>query len=269
MESYYDILGVDTSASQVDIRKAYRKRSMDSHPDRNRGDPRATERFQELSRAFEVLSDDNRRREYNYLILERNCKGTVIPQSGATNNGIHSSRIPLPLETHLEIELRAAYAGSTEAVTIERWIESDDGTRIMEKEKLYVIVPRGADEGEIIIIEGKGNIGASGQVGDVKVFLHLQIPAHYSRQGLDLLQHQKITLRDAICGFTLEVPHISGKTLTIRNPAGTIISPGQKKTVAGLGMERDGYTGNLIMQFNVLFPDSVTPEVAASLSELL
>jgi DnaJ family protein B protein 13 len=266
MATYYDVLGVSHTASQVEIRKAYRKRSMDNHPDRNRGDARATEKFQELSRAFEVLSSQRSRLEYDAAISDRVREGV---QEARLCTPIVQSRTVQPVEVHLEIELRAAYVGSTEAVTVERYIEGHDGARKSEKERLYVIVPKGADEGEIILIEGKGHVGPRGEVGDVKVFLSVRLPAQYRRQGLDLLQYQDISLRDALCGFSLDVPHISGRTLTIRNKAGMVIAPGQTKTVPGLGMERDGYKGDLVVEFRVVFPSHITPEAAASLGGLL
>lgn len=57
---YYDLLGVSTTASSIEIKKAYRKKSIQEHPDKNPNDPTATERFQAISEAYQVLGDDDR-----------------------------------------------------------------------------------------------------------------------------------------------------------------------------------------------------------------
>lgn len=79
-DNYYEILGVSKSASPYEIKKAYRKKALKEHPDTNRGDPGATERFQKVNRAYEVLSDDDKRKAYD------RCGVKCVEQEGSMDH---------------------------------------------------------------------------------------------------------------------------------------------------------------------------------------
>jgi DnaJ-class molecular chaperone len=77
-------------------------------------------------------------------------------------------------------------------------------------------------------------------------------------------------LKEALCGFEFELPHISKKTLSFKNKTNhAIVSPGYKKVIPDYGMKREAHVGNLIIEFDVLFPEQLPIETVAAISELL
>ena len=290
MATYYDVLGVTPSASSEEIKKAYRRQSLTSHPDRNRGDPDATGRFQSIGKAFAVLGDEDQRRSYDLSIQSRIRSGEDTccehPYSSFANaftqghSQPHYGREPIPtfvpqtmkppsIEVNLEISISQAYAGCTESVSVKRWIAEGRSGQREEKETLYVTIPRGADDGEILVLESKGHCSPEGVSGDVKVFLSVANDSEFRRRGLDLVYEHTISLREALCGFSFELRHVSGRSLTIQNPRGSIVTPSYRKVVPELGMQRDGHTGNMVIDFKVVFPSRLDSEVVGQLENLL
>jgi DnaJ family protein A protein 2 len=87
----------------------------------------------------------------------------------------------------------------------------------------------------------------------------------FKRSGLDLILEKTITVKEALCGFTFELKYLTGKTYTITNNSGNIISHGYKKLIPNMGLGRDGHTGNLLIIFDVKFPEKLSDEVLAAL----
>jgi DnaJ-class molecular chaperone len=92
----------------------------------------------------------------------------------------------------------------------------------------------------------------------------------FKRQGLDLIYKKTITLKEALCGFEFDINHINGKVLSFKNSTDPfIIKPGFRKIIPEFGMKRENNTGNLIIEFEVVFPDSLTKDTINKLSEIL
>ena len=133
----------------------------------------------------------------------------------------------------------------------------------------------GIDNQEIIILENKGNVISDKIKGDVKVFINVENKTEFIRDGLDLLHQKKITLKEALCGFSFDIKHLSGKTYTINNTNGKIITTRYTKTIQHMGMKRERrhpaspMIGNLIIAFEVKFPSSLTDEQREQLSKIL
>lgn len=278
MATHYDVLGVTQSASSEEIKKAYRRQSLTYHPDRNRSDPSATGKFQNIGKAFAVLRDEDRRRNYDMsLQLRTRSNSDSCRADTCCEHPYHSfadtfaqghshpryGREPIPgfvpqkpptIKVDLEISLTQAYTGCTESVSVTRWIAEEGSGQREEKETLYVTVPKGADDGEILVLDSKGHCSPEGISGDVKVFLSVANDSEFRRRGLDLVYEHTISLREALCGFSFELRHVSGKSLTIQNPRGSIVTPSYRKIVPELGMQRDNHIGNMVIDFKVVFP---------------
>jgi hypothetical protein len=87
---------------------------------------------------------------------------------------------------------------------------------------------------------------------------------------LNGVKYQNMTLKEALCGFSLEIPHLSGKMLRISHSATShVIKPNEKKPIPGYGMVKNGQTGNLIIDFDISFPDKLTEEQIKVLQNIL
>tara|TARA_B000000557_G_C20594520_1_gene367034 strand:- start:41 stop:490 length:450 start_codon:yes stop_codon:yes gene_type:complete len=149
---------------------------------------------------------------------------------------------------------------------VRRFIREGQSER-EEKETLYMPVPKGIDNDEIIRLEGKGNI-LDGRAGAVKVFVDVDNHTDLRRDGLDLVYTCSIGLKEALTGPSFEIQHLDGRTLRMKG-SGSVIGPGSKKVLKGLGMIRDGEKGNLVVEYNVIFPTRLTKEQLKALNEIL
>ena len=139
----------------------------------------------------------------------------------------------------------------------------------MEKEKIYINIKKGVDSGEIIIIKDKGNIINNSLKGDVKVHIKVENKSIFKREGLNLKFKKEITLKESLTGFVFDINHLNGKKYTINNDSGNIIPVNFLKEIDGLGMYRDGKTGKLMIEFNIIFPDKLSEEQIKKLKEIL
>lgn len=177
------------------------------------------------------------------------------------------------IEKTILISLETAYMGGSMPVEIERQV-FHNGTQVFETSTLYIDVPRGIENGEKIILQGKGHMASDTVIGDVSVCVQIREDKTFYRTGMDLRYTHTISLKEALCGFVFELKHISGKTFHLNNLQNhTIVRPNYSKTIPGLGMVKDSanqtQTGNLIIEFCVNFPATLTPEQIEGLRNLL
>jgi DnaJ-class molecular chaperone len=175
---------------------------------------------------------------------------------------------PSPIIKNIMINIEQILTGTKVPVDIERWI-IDNGTKVFEIETIYVDIPQGADENEIIIIRDKGNMVSDNCKGDIKIFVKVTNNTEFKRVGLDLLIEKEISLKDALCGFSFELKYINGKSYTLNNNSGNIIEPEYKKIIPNMGLKRENHTGNLIIHFHITFPKHLTTEQIENISKIL
>ena len=306
-KNLYEILGIDKSSNSDVIKKAYRKLSMKNHPDRG-GD---SQKMKEINDAYHILGDDEKKQMYD---MQRNSPfggmggmggmgGGMNPMEmqgdilrmffggeggspfGMGNSNMHffhngrpvnfaSMKKPTPIIKTIQITLKQAFTGVDYPLEIERWIQESDIKKV-EKEKIYFNIKAGIDDNEIIMIKEKGNVINENIKGDIKIFVKIKNESSFQRQGLNLIHNQKITLKEALTGFTFELKHLSGKTYVINNSDGKIIQPGYHKIINHMGMSRErGHPapplkGNLIIKFEIQFPQDIPEETREKLKELL
>jgi len=180
---------------------------------------------------------------------------------------LNQNQKPQGIMVSIVVPIDKILTGTTVPIDIERWI-LENGNKVFEHETIYVPVPKGMDEGELIILKDKGNILNDNCKGDVKVIVKIENNTGFQRQGLDLILQKTISIKEALCGFTFEIKYITGKTYTINNNAGNIIPNGYKKVIPNMGFSRDEHVGNLIIIFDVKFPDKLSDATIEALKQI-
>lgn len=303
MTNFYDVLGVSKDATELEIKKAYRKLSLDFHPDRN-PDPEAKTKFQEISEAYETLSDPSKKQEYDHEQLYGGARqhpfgghggfgnmneftdmndifnmmfsggmgpmgmGGGMPNIRIFHNGIPVITKPNPIQQEIRMTLEEAYNGiSSFKVSFER---SHNGH--IEKDHIHINIPKGVNTGETVILKDIGHTVQDRIKGDLHLNIIIQNHSLFERNGLDLIFKKQLTLKEALCGFTIEIPHLNGKMLRISHSTTTshVIKPNDTRTIPEYGMLKDGHsTGNLIIVFEIIFPEKITESQIKILNDVL
>lgn len=182
----------------------------------------------------------------------------------------HNLQKPPVIVKNVHITLEQAYQGVSLPIEVERWVIIDNNMKRMEKETVYVSIPAGIDENEVIVMRDKGNVVNESLKGDVKIAIQIENNTPFKRYGLDIVFKKTITLKEALCGFSFELKHLNGKQLCLNNNTNkTVIKPNCKRVIPNMGINRENNTGNLIIEFDIEFPDSLTEEQMRKLSEVL
>jgi DnaJ family protein B protein 11 len=175
---------------------------------------------------------------------------------------------PVPVMKTIEINMAQVLSGASIPLEIERWI-IENGIKVFEKETIYVTIPQGVDDNELLILRDKGNVLNENVKGDVKIFVKINNDSLFKRSGLDLILDKKISLKESLCGFTFELNYINGKSYTLNNNKGNIIPSDYNKIYPGMGLSRGEHKGNMIIHFQVDFPEKLTEEQINKLIEIL
>lgn len=298
MTNHYEVLGVERTANSEEIKKAYRRLSLQYHPDRN-STTEAVGKFQKINDAHEILSDDRTRAEYNMQLSgarghynkdgpEFDDINNILNAFMTGMNGMPNVRLfnmnhnqgfagqfaqqinkPPPIIRNIELTMEQCYAGGSFPIQINKWTLIN-GVESEEIQTLYVSLPPGIDENEMVLLRNQGHQISEKIKGDVKVNIKIKNDGTFKRHGLDLVYNKTLTLKEALCGFSFDLKHINTKILTFNtkdNP--TTIQPGLTKVIPKLGMVRETHIGNLIVVFNVSFPETISNEDREKLSQIL
>lgn len=219
--------------------------------------------FSELGRNGAPMQDIFNGENPNIRVF---TSGNMGNMNGA-NMFSNAMQKPTPITTTITIELQQAFTGCTIPTKINRWIY-DNGIKTNETETIYVSIPKGIDNNEMITLRNKGNILSENNIGDIKVFIKINNNTEFVRDGINLVYNKTITLKEALCGFSFKIKYINGNTLTLNNK-NTVITPNYQKSIPKMGITRDAHVGSLIIQFNIEFPTNLSQETITQLQKIL
>lgn len=289
---YYEILGLSRKATAGDIKKAYRQRALKYHPDRNPGDTAAEGEFKRISEAYAVLSDPEKRKQYDRFgsqafgnrysqeeIFRNFDFNSIFREFGFGGGG-----------SGLRGRMRASHGTDPFAdifsgprhdqppryqpqrgdnieynldVTLEEAFRGAEKTISLGRggEKILVRVPPGIATGQKLRLPGKAHPGKhGGTAGDV--FITLRVVPHevFSRDGDDLTVLADIKYTEAVLGTTVEVPTICGETKRVKVPAGS--GQNTKIRLKGYGMPRfkGAGRGDSYLRLSIIIPNSLNKE---------
>ena len=175
---------------------------------------------------------------------------------------------PSPIIRNIIISMEQVLNGATVPLEIERWI-IENGNKLFEQETVYVTIPQGADDNELVVLRNMGNVINEDVKGDIKVFVKITNETNFKREGLDLILEKNITLKESLCGFSFEIKYINGKSYTLNNNRGNIIPPEYKKIYPNMGLTRGEHKGRMIIHFHITFPETLSDEQIKIISETL
>lgn len=275
---YYKVLGVEKSATQDEIRKAYRRQAKRYHPDINKDDPQAKERFQEINEANEVLGDPEKRRKYDeygenwrhadeFEAQRRQYRGTQDSYdfggfggfgdfSGNSDNasgfsdffeqlfgsgfGQRRERRGQDLQANLSLTLQEAATEHRQTFTV-------------NGEKIRITVPAGIGDGQKIKLKGRGAM-LNGTRGDLFITFRIEPDPRFTRDGNDLRTTLTVDMYTMLLGGEAIVPTLTGNArVTIK--AGT--QPDSMIRLRGKGMpvyKEPGMAGDLIVTLKTRLP---------------
>jgi curved DNA-binding protein len=276
MKSYYNILGVSKGASNNDIKKAFKKKALEFHPDHNENDPKAEEKFKDVNEAYAVLKDKDKRKKYDQFGAEGFKKrytqedifqgfdvneifrgfgfgGGGRPPSGFEDMFGGRSRRPRKgqdMMSEITVTFEEAARGTEKQFTIDRGGRNEDTS---------VKVPPGISQGKKLRLAGKGFPGShGGPPGNLYFKVHVLPHPIFKREGNDIVVDHTVSLTDALLGAIIHVPTLEGEK-QVKIPAGT--QPLTKLRLRGLGIHsRSKDRGDQFVKIIVTYPKTLTPE---------
>ena len=279
-KDYYNILGINRNASEKEIKQAFRRLARKHHPDVNPGDKSAEAKFKEISGAYEVLSDKDKRQKYDrygdqwqyadqfeqaqqapfrsysrggenvrYSFGDDNLGSILEDLFGGATYSQRTSVRPRrgrDLEHPVQVTLEEAYHGTT------RTISFDGSGRIEVK------IPAGVKEGSRVRVAGKGGPGlAGGASGDLYLMVSVKPHTKFERKGDNLYVEVAVPLATVVLGGEVPVDTLKGKIM-LRIPPET--QNGNTFRLAGQGMPRLGKSvrGDLLARVKVVLPTKLS-----------
>ncbi|MBI1974348.1 MAG: DnaJ domain-containing protein [Candidatus Zambryskibacteria bacterium] len=282
MKDYYKILGVKRDASEEEIKKAFRKLAHAHHPDKASGDEA---KFKEASEAYSVLSDKEKRRQYDTGQASGGfgfkgsgpdpvwSSGFDFSNFGFGGAGFDTGdlgdilssifggrrvRRGRDIAVDIELSFQESIFGTQRKVVI--------NSKLVKQKEVSISVPPGIDEGQMIRLSGMGETLEGGVPGDLYVKVHVRKHPYFRKEGYNLVMDSEVKLTEALLGAEKEIHTLDGE-ITLKIPSG--IKHGTILRVKGKGVPLGGNKrGDIYIRISVNIPEKLSKEARKLIEEL-
>lgn len=286
-KDYYKTLNVEKSASKDDIKKAFRKLAHEYHPDKPTGNET---KFKEVNEAYQVLSDDQKRAQYdrfgsagpqfggqggqgfggfdfggfniNFDGFQGGQEFDLNDLFGAFGGGGFGRRVRKGRD--IVLSLNISFKESVQGV--EKTIKVPSNSAQKDKKEVSIKIPAGIESGQMMKLQGYGEPVEGGHPGDLLLKIYVESHKSLRKEGIHLVTNLKVKLSDALLGATYDVEGVDGP-IKIKIPKG--INTGKILRVKGAGIQAGRFQhGDLLVVVEVEIPDSLSKEQKKLIEEL-
>lgn len=302
-KNLYHVLGVSKESTEAEIKSAYRKLARKYHPDLNKDDKAAAEKFKEVSCAYDILGDKEKRKKYDNNEIDADGKPTGFGTgfggasggnpfgqgggrsyySGNAENFDFSSIFGDDIFSQFTggaggtsgfqgfgAQTRRARKGQDIAYTMRvDFLDAAKGAEkgvIINGRNINVKIPAGTEDGQTLRLKGLGYEGINGGAnGDVLITINVDKHPYFSNDGLNILLDLPVSMKEAILGAKITVPTISGKVVVTIPP---YTSSGEKLRLKGKGIKSKSGQGDQFITLKVVSPKTKNADLDKIMAEL-
>lgn len=276
MKNLYEILGISKNATEAEIKSQYRKLARKYHPDLNKNDKVAAEKFKEISSAYDVLGDKEKRKKYDNNEIDADGKPTGFGMGGGnygsySSSGFNGGGFDFSSIFGEDIfsqfsnmngggfsqkSYRNRYAQKGQDIAYTLDVDFLDAVKGAEKniilgnKQINVKIPAGTQSGQILRLKGQGEFGFNGGAnGDALITIKVSPHKYFKLDGKNIIIDVPISVKEAVLGAKIVVPTINGK-VNLNIPQYS--SSGDKLRLKGKGVKTKNSIGDQIVNLSVV-----------------
>lgn len=297
-KNLYHVLGVTKEASESEIKSSYRKLARKYHPDLNKDNPSAAEKFKEISCAYDILGDKDKRKKYDNNEIDCDGKPTGFGAGFGGGSGSYSYAGGNPFSSGFQgssyqggdggfdfssifgEDIFSQFSGGartrrprkgedinyTMRIDFLSAARGDEKAVIINGKNINVKIPSGTMDGQTLRLKGLGYPSSNGgSAGDVLITLSVDKHPYFSLEGLNVLLDLPITMKEAVLGAKVTVPTVDGKVAVNIPPYST---SGEKLRLKGKGIKNKSGLGDEIITLKIVSPKTKNADLEKALSSM-